>query len=950
MHIKIHPKRHLLIFAGFLFFITACSDMGSWDLINDQETNAARPTPLITLAATSSSIGENGGAVTIEITASKVWDSDISVVLSCGGSASVSSDYSISSTTLVIPAGSLSAASNITGIDDSIDEVDETIIVAVDSVVNGTEDGTQQAAISITDDDVVLVSLSLAGGGTIAEDGSSETVEVSLSAVSAFDITVNLAYGGNAANTVDYSSSSSITIPAGSTSGSCLISSVVDALDETNETITVDIDSVVNATENGTQQETITITDDDASPTIQFTAASSNGDESASPVSVELSLSAVSALAVDVNYSVSGGSANGSGIDYTLAAGTASIAAGTTTTNISIPIISDSMNEPSETIAITISAPVNGVLGGNTTHTYIINDNDAFPQVQFTATSSTGTEAATPAALGISLSAVSGQSVSVDYIVSGTATGGGTDYTLADGTATIPAGSTTATISAIIINDIIEESDEIIIVTLSNPGKATLGANTIYTYTITDNDWNGPAITTAEYYDTDSNGYLDHIKITLDETVNDSTFDGYGGANNLGSVTSKWAISGYSNVRIDTRDSIDGSGGESDSVIWLAFDEQTNSYDTGETPELTVTDASLQDFNTGNCYFNTSNAACNTQTSADLAGGGVTETDKAAPVIVDAVSDTGFNQLTVTFSEPVDGDGGTCDSLLDLGDFTYGDVSGNNVSDKSVMGTDCDACDNSVSIILNGSFTAADASTDTINAVLTSVYDSANNSANANTTVITAVSDFAAFYPFNGDANDQSGNGNHFTTITASLDLNRNSAASGSYYFDSASSNQLKIADPTDFDFTTEMTISVWVKLNNANTVNPKVIGKVNAAITRGYLLAVYNNQIYVEIWDSLGTNRSIRSGVVPTATWTHLAFTWKTGGKLRAYINGALIQGINAGLNPIAVGGTGANFSVGIPPWGAGYNSDGNIDDIRMYGRELSSTEIYVLSEIPAD
>ena len=71
----------------------------------------------------------------------------------------------------------------------------------------------------------------------------------------------------------------------------------------------------------------------------------------------------------------------------------------------------------------------------------------------------------------------------------GTATGGGVDYTLANGTLTIAAGSTTGTITiAGIVDDLIDELDETVIVTLSGPTNASLGATTVHTYTILDND------------------------------------------------------------------------------------------------------------------------------------------------------------------------------------------------------------------------------------------------------------------------------------------------------------------------------------------------------------------------------------------------------------------------------------------------------------------------------
>ena len=94
----------------------------------------------------------------------------------------------------------------------------------------------------------------------------------------------------------------------------------------------------------------------------------------------------------------------------------------------------------------------------------------------------------------VDLSAASSQNVTVDYAVTGTATGSGTDYTLANGTLTIVAGSTSGTITiASIVNDTLDEANETVIVTLSNPSNATLGSDDAHTYTITDND-DAPAV------------------------------------------------------------------------------------------------------------------------------------------------------------------------------------------------------------------------------------------------------------------------------------------------------------------------------------------------------------------------------------------------------------------------------------------------------------------------
>ena len=115
--------------------------------------------------------------------------------------------------------------------------------------------------------------------------------------------------------------------------------------------------------------------------------------------------------------------------------------------------------------------------------------NDDPPSVDFNATSSNGAESASSKALTVDLSAASGRDVTVAYAITGTATGSGTDFTLANGTLTISAGDTSGTITiASIINDTLDENNETVIVTLSSPGNASLGSNQVHTYTINDND------------------------------------------------------------------------------------------------------------------------------------------------------------------------------------------------------------------------------------------------------------------------------------------------------------------------------------------------------------------------------------------------------------------------------------------------------------------------------
>ena len=332
---------------------------------------------------------------------------------------------------------------------------------------------------TITDNDdapVVDFELSTSSG---LESVSSKSITVDLSSVSAQNITVDYAVTGTATGSgTDYTlANGTLTINAGSTSGTITVAGIVnDGTDENNETVILTLSSPTNATVGSDNVHTFTILDPLVAPDIEFANASSSGAESVSSKDLTIQLDASSGSDVTVDYAITG-TASGSGTDFNLANGTATISAGSTSTTITIAgIVDDSLDETNETVIVTLSNPTNANPGSTLVHTYTINDNDNAPVVDFNATSSSDAESSSSKALTVDLSAASGKNVTVDYAVTGTATGSGTDYTLANGSLTINAGSTSGTISiSSIIDDSIDEANETVIVTLSNPSNASLG-------------------------------------------------------------------------------------------------------------------------------------------------------------------------------------------------------------------------------------------------------------------------------------------------------------------------------------------------------------------------------------------------------------------------------------------------------------------------------------------
>ena len=258
---------------------TIADNLGQATIIDDDQALGGTPIdppvgpPSVTLGLSAASLLEAGGTSTVTATLSAVSFVDVTVDLAFGGSAMNVRDYTRSADQIVIIAGSLTGNVTLTAVQDEQDETNETIVVDILGVTNGTESGTQQVTAVINDDDPPpSVTLSVAGT-SLLEAGGTSTVTATLSAVSNLNITIALAFSGTATNVSDYTCSDTIVILAGSLSNTVTLTAVQDTLDELDETIVVDISGVINGTESGTQQVTASITDDDLPPWVTLRVA-----------------------------------------------------------------------------------------------------------------------------------------------------------------------------------------------------------------------------------------------------------------------------------------------------------------------------------------------------------------------------------------------------------------------------------------------------------------------------------------------------------------------------------------------------------------------------------------------------------------------------------------------------------------------------------------------------
>ncbi|MCC6808195.1 MAG: hypothetical protein IT381_12290 [Deltaproteobacteria bacterium] len=668
-------------------------------------------------------------------------------------------------TTLTYTPGQTLKTVNVSILQDTLDENSESFTVPLSnptpaasvsiSGVNGTGTG------SITDEDPTP-SFRIDDPAAAVTEGAGATISfnVVLSAVAGRAFTIEyLTVNGTATAGNDFSAVAATTInfPAGTTTVPVTINLINDGINEAQQSFIVRIQNPSNGALITDSDATGTIADDDA---ITFSIDSPSVAENVAggTVTFTVTRSIGTEQALSVDYATENGTAVQPG-DYTTRANTLAFAASGASAQLTftVPIIDDNVYEgASETFGARLSNPTGGAtISGTNPGVATITENEAVPTIQFTATTSSGGEATTPANLQLTLSGPSSTNVTVNYTVTGgTATGGGTDYTLAAGTATVTALATTTNVSPVIVNDPTAEVDETIIVTLTAGSAvgATIGTNNAHTFTIVDNDRSGPTVTQAAYLDTDSNGRIDHVRLTFNKNVTDSTFDGYDASgtpnDKLHPVTGVWLLAARTNVRLDTRDVIGntGDGIDNDAILFLAFDEVSSGFDTAATPDLTVTaGSSLRETAGGLCYLYTNAATCSTQSSATIASGTVTEADLAPPLIMIASGISGTTPLTMVFSEAVDANAALgCSGTLTPAHFTYTNNAVGGATGLAAVGswTDTNACDGRLdTAAFNANLAANDFSAappDRIAAVnATTIYDNAGNAMPTTTRNIT---------------------------------------------------------------------------------------------------------------------------------------------------------------------------------------------------------------------
>lgn len=204
-------------------------------------------------------------------------------------------------------------------------------------------------------------------------------------------------------------------------------------------------------------------------------------------------------------------------------------------------------------------------------------------------------------------------------------------------------------------------------------------------------------------------------------------------------------------------------------------------------------------------------------------------------------------------------------------------------------------------------------------------------------------SGLVAYYPFNGNANDESGNGNNGTVIGATLTTDRYGNSNKAYIFNGIN-NYINIPNSSSLglfgNLNSGLTLCAWI--NTPVITKQGIFGRWGGTSGIRYLMFMENGgsgDMHLTTWGIISRN------IMAPNNWYFLTGIYDNVNHLiKFYVNGVLDTSFYL-ANPFVGPDTPKELNIGKFDNSNYFN--GKIDDIRIYNRALAQNEITNLTDI---
>jgi hypothetical protein len=204
-----------------------------------------------------------------------------------------------------------------------------------------------------------------------------------------------------------------------------------------------------------------------------------------------------------------------------------------------------------------------------------------------------------------------------------------------------------------------------------------------------------------------------------------------------------------------------------------------------------------------------------------------------------------------------------------------------------------------------------------------------------------------AHYPFDGNAQDVSGNKNHGIVKGPTLTQDRFKNADSAYNFEGAN-HSIVVPSSSSLNPANQLSIAFWIKINGITNEWSPIIHKGGPALVSGHSNREYTvwlhrqaNLAIASAGDNSGQH-TLSSKPITKGKWLfYTAVVDRRNHSMKVYLNGVLntqsadsYSSFNNNNHELVFGGRGEGRSTYSPPKAV-------LDDIRIYNRALSADEI---------
>jgi hypothetical protein len=833
-----------------------------------------------------------------------------------GGTASTNR-YALPQGVLTIPTNTFVSFVPLQIVNDTNVQSPQTIRVALFNPTNATLDGIKIHTYTILDDDACSVSVTatitnasetgvVAGNFRIARVGSTNASQL-----------VNFQITGSASAPGDYAPlGNSATIPAGASFVDLPVTPSDDNTMEFAQTVVLTLTSATNANIISPNIATVTIADNDTNNLPVVTVTTTNHPfayEGGGTGEFLFARSGATTNALTIIFTINGTADNGA--DYTNIASSVTIPVGQSNAVVAIAPVDDALVEGDETVIVSLTEGTNYIAAYPAFAKVTIQDNDQIVGVD--ASDFTAAEPGLDTGeFTFTRFGTTNTPVTIFFAISGTASNG-VDYVRFTNSILIPAGSLTAKLPLVPLDDSIVEGAESVTLTLQNDSAYGFGTPTSATAFINDDEpmLTITAVVTNVLEGSGSNGVF-RVTRTGDPRYDFTALLSFGGVATFGVDYPPFATNIYFSCGVTSIDLFITPTNEvvvegNESVIVSILPSPAYSILSPSNAALTITDAG---------------------------------TNATPQVIITSPK----NYLAFLNGTP----GGLVLNATVIDDSTNYVMTWTNLSGNSGAVFE-DPTTNNTTVVFT--------KTGIFHLRLTA--DDGVLQGHADLLVFVSAAVLSATNILHWTLDEGSG-----TNVADSSPYGRDGKFSGSptWVTNGALNAALKFSGTNDCVRQTAgsntlnglkaFTVALWVKPSPTNVAQGFLAADdvgTNATFsfaTRTFAsCGSYTNVVEATIPTSGGAvHRASASGALKPGQWQHVALTWTNGTAPKLYLNGALDQ-----PNASFIGASGAltncpQFIIGKGAFDSPASWSGGIDDVRVFDVALSAEEILAIADGP--